>query len=100
MRLGANPWMSKRVAELNRDLDVRSVLGEIRAPALVICRTEDVWLPAGNSRYLAREIHDTQLVELPGVDHDPWVGDSEQVFTAVEAFLAGIGRPRGAAAGS
>jgi pimeloyl-ACP methyl ester carboxylesterase len=100
MRLAANPWMSKRLAELNRDLDVRSVLGQIRAPTLVICRSEDVWLSAGNSRYLAREIADSQLVELPGVDHDPWVGDSEQVFTAVEAFVAGLVRSRGVAARS
>jgi hypothetical protein len=27
-------------------------------------------------------------VELPGVDHDPWVGDSDEVFAALTAFLA------------
>jgi pimeloyl-ACP methyl ester carboxylesterase len=96
MRLAANPWMSKRVAELNRELDVRSVLGAIRAPALVICRTEDVWLVPENSRYLAREIRGAKLVELPGVDHDPWVGDSGQVFTAVEAFVSGLVSPAAA----
>jgi DNA-binding SARP family transcriptional activator/pimeloyl-ACP methyl ester carboxylesterase len=96
MRLAANPWMSKRVAELNRELDVRSVLGAIRAPALVICRIEDVWLVPENSRYLAREIRGAKLVELPGVDHDPWVGDSEQVFTAVEAFVSGLVSPAAA----
>jgi hypothetical protein len=63
-------------------------------------RREDVWLSVGNSRYLAHEIPDSQLVELAGVDHDPWVGDSEKVFTAVEAFVAGLGRPYDVAAGS
>jgi hypothetical protein len=39
---------------MNAELDVRAMLGEIRAPGLVICRTDDVWLSADNSRYLAR----------------------------------------------
>jgi hypothetical protein len=36
---------------------------------------------------------------LRGGDHDPRVSDDEQVFTAVEAFVAGLGRPYGVAAG-
>ncbi|TMD32183.1 MAG: helix-turn-helix transcriptional regulator [Chloroflexi bacterium] len=41
-----------------------------------------------------------QLVELPGVDHVPWVGDAEAVLREVELFLTGTrGRPRGAAFG-
>jgi hypothetical protein len=27
------------------------------------------------------------LVELRGVDHGPWMGNDEQVLTAVEAFV-------------
>jgi hypothetical protein len=37
---------------------VRSVLGPIGAPALVICLGEEVWLSAGDSRCLEREIPD------------------------------------------
>ena len=94
VRLGASPWMARRLTEMNAELDVRDLLGEIRAPTLVICRTEDVWLSAGNSRYLARQIPGARLVELPGVDHDPWVGDAGQVLEVVERFVAGLGQQR------
>jgi hypothetical protein len=56
----------------------------------VVVRTEDVWLSADNSRYLAEHIPAAELLELPGVDHDPWVGDTEPVLQAVEMFLATI----------
>lgn len=40
-----------------------------------------------NSRYLAEHIPRARLLELPGVDHDPWVGDSEPLLQAVREFL-------------
>ncbi len=88
VRLAASPWMARRLAELNAGMDVRPLLGEVKAPSLVVCRTDDVWLSADNSRYLAEQIPGARLVELPGGDHDPWVGDTEPVLAAVEEFLA------------
>jgi pimeloyl-ACP methyl ester carboxylesterase len=49
-RLAANPWMARRMAELDADIDVSSVLTGIRVPALVLCRAEDAWLSPGHSR--------------------------------------------------
>jgi pimeloyl-ACP methyl ester carboxylesterase len=78
-------------------LDDAALLGRVQTPCLVVVRTEDVWLSADNSRYLAEQIPGAQLLELPGVDHAPWVGDTEPVLQdtepvlqAVEAFLATI----------
>jgi DNA-binding SARP family transcriptional activator/pimeloyl-ACP methyl ester carboxylesterase len=93
VRLGANPWMARRLSEMNAELDVRAALASIRAPTLVICRTEDAWLSAENSRYLARRIPNAQLVELRGVDHDPWIGDAAEVLELVERFLATLPVP-------
>lgn len=90
VRLGANPWMARRLSEMNAELDVRSALPRIRAPTVVICRTEDAWLSPENSRYLARRIPDARLVELPGVDHDPWIGDAGEVLAVVERFIASL----------
>jgi pimeloyl-ACP methyl ester carboxylesterase len=56
----------------------------------VVVRTEDVWLSAGNSRYLAEHIPGAQAARAARVDHDPWVGDTEPVLQAVEAFLGRI----------
>jgi pimeloyl-ACP methyl ester carboxylesterase len=88
VRLAASPYLARRLAEMNADLDIRPLLPQIRTPTLVITRTEDAWLSPENSRYLAEHIPGARLLELPGVDHDPWVGDTEQVLAAVESFLA------------
>jgi hypothetical protein len=57
-----------------------------------------VWLSTGNRRYPAEHIPGAQLLELRGVDHDAWVGDTEPALQAVEAFLATI-QPTAAQAG-
>jgi hypothetical protein len=49
--------MAQRLTEMNAELDVRNALGAIRAPCVVICRTEDAWLSADDSRYLAAHIN-------------------------------------------
>ena len=92
IRLAANPWMARRLAEMNAEIDVREQLPAVRAPTLVICRTDDVWLDPENSRYLAARIPGARLVELPGVDHDPWVGDTEPVLEALAEHVRGFSK--------
>jgi pimeloyl-ACP methyl ester carboxylesterase len=79
-------------------LNDAALRGRVQTPSLVVVRTEDVWLSADNSRYLAEHIPAAQLLELPGVDHDPWVGDTVPVLQAVEAFLAEVRPAAGQAA--
>jgi hypothetical protein len=57
------------------------------------------WAP---DRYVAPRCRPSagRRAEVPGVDRDPWLGDNQQVFTAVAAFAAGLGRPYGVAAGN
>ena len=88
VRLAANPWMCRRLADMNAGIDIRPMLDTITAPSLVTCTIDDVWLSPDNSRYLAAHIPGARLLELPGVDHDPWVGDTGPVLAAVEAFVA------------
>ncbi len=49
--------------------DVRSRLGELRAPALVLHGTEDPLFPPGHGEALAGEISDAELLLLEGVGH-------------------------------
>jgi pimeloyl-ACP methyl ester carboxylesterase/DNA-binding SARP family transcriptional activator len=90
VRLASNPFMARRLAEMNTAVDNRQLLPLITSPSLVITRTEDAWMSPENSRYLAEHISGAQLLELPGVDHDPWVGDTEPVLQAVREFLHAI----------
>ncbi len=57
-------------------------------------RADDPWLSVEHSRYVAPRIPGAQLVELPGVDHWPWIGDADAVLIEVEAFLTGRRRRR------
>ena len=79
--------MARRLAEMNAEIDVRDQLPRVRTPTLVMVRADDAWLSAGNSEYLARHIPGADLHVLPGVDHDPWVGDTAPVLELVGAFL-------------
>jgi hypothetical protein len=66
------------------------MLGEMRAPTLLLHRTDDPWLSVEHSRYVATRITDAKLVELPGVDHWPWIGDMDAVLAEVQEFLTGV----------
>jgi len=98
LRAAASPGMAKALVKMNAQIDVRDILPGVQVPTLILHRTEEKWFDIGNSRYLAKRIPEAQLVELPGIDHVPWVGEAEPVLKEVELFLTGAQRrPRGAA---
>jgi len=80
---------------MNAQIDVRSILPTIQIPTLVIQRVDDVYRNPGHSRYLAAHIAGAKLVELPGVDHLPYVGDSDAILDEVQEFLTGVRPPPG-----
>jgi class 3 adenylate cyclase len=41
---------------------------------------------------MAQRIRGAKFVELPGVDHVPWVGDADAILDEVEEFLTGVRR--------
>ena len=89
LRAAASPGMAAALVRLNAQIDVRSQLEKVSVPTLILHRTRERWFDVANARYLAEHIPGAQLVELPGVDHVPWVGDAEAVLREVEAFVAG-----------
>jgi class 3 adenylate cyclase len=76
------------------EIDIRNVLPAIRVPTLVVHKTDDRAVPVEAGRYLAEHIPDAKLVERPGVDHFPFVGDYEGLVDEVEEFLTGSRRSR------
>ena len=78
---------------MNAQIDVRSILPTIRVPTLVLQRAEDVYRDPGHATYLATHIPGAKLVELSGIDHLPYVGDSDSVLDEVEEFLTGVRPP-------
>jgi pimeloyl-ACP methyl ester carboxylesterase/DNA-binding winged helix-turn-helix (wHTH) protein len=89
LRMGASPGAALALTQMNADIDVRHLLPAVRVPTLIIHRTDDRCLTIDEGRYVADHIPGAQLVELPGDDHLPFVGDQEAILTAIEQFLEG-----------
>ncbi|HYO91694.1 MAG TPA: adenylate/guanylate cyclase domain-containing protein, partial [Pyrinomonadaceae bacterium] len=90
LRMGASPGAALALTQMNAKIDVRHVLESIRVPTLVIHRTDDQCLKVEEGRYVAERIPGARFVELPGVDHLPFVGDQDAILDEVEEFLTGV----------
>ncbi len=90
-RAGASPRMARELIAMWLEIDLREVLPAISVPTLVMNRSQEIF-PAAAARELAARIPGARHVELPGVDHVPWAGDSESYMAEVEEFLTGVRR--------
>jgi pimeloyl-ACP methyl ester carboxylesterase len=90
LRAAASPSAALALTRMNALIDVRSILSAIQVPALVLHRTGDRAIHVEAGRDLARRIPGARLVELPGDDHLPWVGDVDAVIGEIEEFVTGI----------
>jgi hypothetical protein len=62
----------------------------VQVPALVIHRTGDVTLRVEEGQYVANRIPHARFVELPGVDHLPFVGNQDEMIDEIEDFLTSL----------
>ena len=88
LRMGASPGAAVALTRMNAQIDVRDVLPAVPVPTLLIHRTGDRCLPVEGSRYMASRIPGAALVELPGDDHLPFVGDQDEILEAIDRFLS------------
>ena len=93
-RFAGTPASARAWFRVTMEIDVRDVLPAIRVPTLVIHRSGDRVIPVESGRYLAAHIPDAKLVEVPGDDHYPFVGDVDAIVDEVEEFLTGSRRAR------
>jgi pimeloyl-ACP methyl ester carboxylesterase/plasmid stabilization system protein ParE len=88
-RYGASPAVSQQIFEMFLDIDVRDVLPTIGVPTLVLHRRGDRVVNWRAGRDLADRIPGARYVELEGIDHLPWAGDTDELIGEVEEFLTG-----------
>ncbi len=81
--------MVQKIFEMFLDIDVRAVLPTIHVPTLVLHRRGDRVVNRRAGEQLAAAIPGARYVELPGIDHLPWAGDSDAVLGEIEEFLTG-----------
>jgi class 3 adenylate cyclase len=87
-RNSLSPAAVLKMWEVNFDVDIRSLLPSIQFPTLVIHRQSEP-MSIDNARYLADKIPQAELLELPGRDHLPWLGDQDSVLDAIEEYVTG-----------
>ena len=87
-RASASPGAVVALRRMDALIDVRDLLPTLTIPTLVLHRVADRENPIEQGRYLAAHIPGAVLVELPGEDHLPWLGEQDVLIDAVQAFLA------------
>lgn len=90
LRMGASPGAALALTKMNAEIDIRPILPSIPVPTLVLHRTEDTTLRVEEGRYMANLIPGAKFVELPGIDHLPFVGDQDSILDEIEEFLTGM----------
>ena len=88
-RLVASPSAYEELGRILAEVDVRRALPAIHVPTLVIHREGDRIVSSAQVRYVADQIEGAVLVELPGADHIPFVGDGDAIVDEVEEFVTG-----------
>jgi serine/threonine protein kinase/pimeloyl-ACP methyl ester carboxylesterase/DNA-binding winged helix-turn-helix (wHTH) protein len=90
LRHGASPGAAVALTRMNTEIDIRHVLPSVRVPTLVLHRSGDACLKVQEGRYLAEHVPGAKFVELPGVDHLPFVGEQDEILDEIEEFLTGV----------
>ena len=88
-RLTASPAQAARLIMAIGDVDVSPVLGDVRAPTLVMHCRGDVRVPPEEARLIAASIANARLVLLDSQNHHPLPGEPafEEMLRELEAFL-------------
>lgn len=63
------------------------VLPSIHQPTLVLQRADDQVVPIKAARVAAQRIPGARMVELPGAEHLPWLGDTAEVLAQLRSFV-------------
>ncbi len=89
-RLSASPGAALTIEHMQRGTDIRSVLPTVRVPTLVMHRTRDPSEDVEQAHYIGEQIGGAKVVELPGDDHAPFVGDTGRVLSELRRFVSSI----------
>lgn len=76
-----------RFMQVATEYDLDDILPNVQAPTLVLHRSDDGIVPTSSARRLTSRIADAHLVEVPGTDHLPYVGDADAIVEAMRTFL-------------
>jgi pimeloyl-ACP methyl ester carboxylesterase len=90
LRMSGSPQSAAALTRMNGEIDIRPILPTIRVPTLLLHVVGDRTVDVGASRYMAERIPGAKYVELPGIDHLPFVGPADTILDEIEEFLTGV----------
>jgi class 3 adenylate cyclase len=89
MRLAHTPHEMARMLQRSQELsDLSGVLSALRIPTLVLHRRDNRVWDIESSRTAASLIPNARFVELPGAEHDLFLGDTAPALAEIERFMA------------
>lgn len=91
-RYSSSPAMLRQTFEMFLDIDVRAILPLVSVPTLVLHREGDRAVNRRAGEWMAGQIPGAKYVQLPGIDHAMFVGDTDAILDEVEEFLTGVRR--------
>jgi class 3 adenylate cyclase len=88
-RMSATPTMAADLLRRTLSTDIRPLLKDVKAPALVLHRRDAPLIPIEGMRWLADHLPDGRYVEVPGDQIPGYLGDVDALMDEVEDFLLG-----------
>jgi class 3 adenylate cyclase len=89
-RLGASPASAARIwHSILASTGEEQLLGEVDVPTLVLYRADHMYVSPQASRDAAARIRHVTVVELPGADLFPFLGDVDSVVAEISQHLLG-----------
>jgi len=88
-KFGSSPTTDMERFKIIMEIDIRSTLPAIHVPTLVFQANQDSIVPVEVGRYVAEQIPEAKLVEVPSTDHDFCATQTatDVVFSAVRQFI-------------
>jgi class 3 adenylate cyclase len=90
LRYSVSPGAMRDYIRMQVDMDVRHVLPSIRVPTLILHRAELVGIDVRGARYMAERIPGARLVEVPGRNFAPAVGDQAALLGEIRGFVSDV----------
>jgi class 3 adenylate cyclase len=88
-RLACPPQLGAAIARTALEWDLRSVLGSIQAPVLVMSHQNKHYIRSTHGRYLAEHLANARFVELAGRDTLAWTADVDTIVSETRALVTG-----------
>ncbi len=84
LRLGSSPKAAAPLLAMNTEIDTTDVLPTIQVPTLCLYKTDDADVNVEEGRWIATQIPNSKLVEIPGADHLLNAPGAELILSEIE----------------